>query len=260
MTALIQEAVNEIRPWGEDRRLRFAMTLPASLPKLRIDAKRIHQVVVNLLGNAVKFSQAGGLIAVTAAAADDHVVVAISDTGIGIPAPLQATIFERYEQAHDERGGTGLGLTIVKSFVTAHGGRVWVEFREGQGSCFSRYGALCHLEGPTPEAPLAATHAGGSLGRQPRLVDEADLALRGAPTGARVLKRDMKVVDKYTLEVQTVRPSTRASRSRGPLRQTVENGARGAILSPSRAVQARHGVQGTGGVPRFQALAPAGAP
>ena len=159
MTALIQEAVNEIRPWGEDRRLRFAMTLPASLPKLRIDAKRIHQVVVNFLGNAVKFSQAGGLIAVTAAAADDHVVVAISDTGIGIPAPLQATIFERYEQAHDERGGTGLGLTIVKSFVTAHGGRVWVESEEGQGSCFT---FTLPLEGPTPEAPLAATHAGGS--------------------------------------------------------------------------------------------------
>ena len=180
MTALIQEAVNEIRPWGEDRRLRFAVTLPASLPKLRIDAKRIHQVVVNLLGNAVKFSQAGGLIAVTAAAADDHVVVAISDTGIGIPAPLQATVFERYEQAHDERGGTGLGLTIVKSFVTAHGGRVWVESEEGQGSCFT---FTLPLEGPTPEAPLAATHAGGALGRQPRLVDEADLALRGAPTG-----------------------------------------------------------------------------
>jgi signal transduction histidine kinase len=146
IAGLIQEAVSEIRPWAEDRRLRVALTVPDSLPKLWIDAKRIHQVMVNLLANAVKFSQAAGLITVTAVATDDHVMVAISDTGIGIPKSIQATIFEQYEQAHKDRGGTGLGLTIVKAFVTAHGGRVWVESEAGHGS---RFTFTLPLEGPS---------------------------------------------------------------------------------------------------------------
>jgi signal transduction histidine kinase len=135
--SLIQEAVDEIRPWAEDRSLRLEVTVSDTIPKLLLDSKRMHQVVVNLLANAVKFSKAGGLITLTAEVADHHVVVRVSDTGIGIPANLQTTVFERYEQAHTERGGTGLGLAIVKGFVLAHGGRVWVESQEGQGSCFA---------------------------------------------------------------------------------------------------------------------------
>ena len=108
-----------------------------SIPKLLLDAKRIHQVLVNLLANAVKFSKAAGAITLSAEVAGQEVVVKVADTGIGIPAHLQATIFEHYEQAHGERGGTGLGLAIVKGFVQAHGGRVWVESEEGRGSCFA---------------------------------------------------------------------------------------------------------------------------
>ena len=107
-----------------------------TIPKLLVDAKRIHQVLVNLLANAVKFSRAGGVITLTAEVTGQEVVMKVSDTGIGIPAHLHATIFERYEQAHGEREGTGLGLAIVKGFVQAHGGRVWVESEEGQGSFF----------------------------------------------------------------------------------------------------------------------------
>lgn len=108
-----------------------------SIPKLFLDAKRMHQVLVNLLANAVKFSKAAGLITLTAEAAGQELVVKVSDTGIGIPAHLQATVFERYERAHTEQDGTGLGLAIVKGFVLAHGGRVWVESEEGKGSCFT---------------------------------------------------------------------------------------------------------------------------
>ena len=147
VASLIQDAVDEIRPWAEDRSLRLEVTVSDSIPKLLLDAKRMHQVLVNLLANAVKFSKAAGLITLTAEVADRDIVVKVSDTGIGIPAHLQTTVFERYEQAHAERGGTGLGLAIVKGFVLAHGGRVWVESQEGHGSCFT---FTLPLEAPEP--------------------------------------------------------------------------------------------------------------
>lgn len=137
VASMVQEAVDEIRPWAEDRSLRLAITVSDSIPKLLLDAKRIHQVLVNLLANAVKFSKAAGLITLSAEVAGQEVVIKVVDTGIGIPAQLQATIFEQYEQAHEQRGGTGLGLAVVKGFVQAHGGRVWVESEEGRGSCFA---------------------------------------------------------------------------------------------------------------------------
>jgi signal transduction histidine kinase len=137
VASLVQEAVDEIRPWAEDRSLRLTIRVSDTIPKLLLDPKRIHQVLVNLLANAVKFSKAAGVITLSADVAGQDVVVKVADTGIGIPAHLQATIFEQYEQAHGERGGTGLGLAIVKGFVQAHGGRVWVESDEGSGSCFA---------------------------------------------------------------------------------------------------------------------------
>ena len=145
--AMIEGAVDEIRPWAEDRALRLEVAVSDAIPKLLLDAKRVHQVLVNLLANAVKYSKAAGVIRLTAEVADQHVVVKVADTGIGIPAHLQATVFERYEQAHSDRGGTGLGLAIVKGFVLAHGGRVWVESEEGVGSCF---GFTLPLEAPDP--------------------------------------------------------------------------------------------------------------
>ena len=147
VASLIQDAVQEIRPWAEDRSLRFAITVSDSIPKLLLDAKRIHQVLVNLLANAVKFNKAAGLITITAGVAGRDLVVKVSDTGIGIPAHLQARVFDRYEQAREEMGGTGLGLAVVKGFVEAHGGRVWVESEEGQGSCFA---FTLPLEAPSP--------------------------------------------------------------------------------------------------------------
>ena len=134
VASLVQGAVDEVRPWAEDRGLRLTVVVSDSIPKLLVDAKRIHQVLVNLLANAVKFSRAGGVITLTAEVTGQELVMKVSDTGIGIPAHLQATVFERYEQAHGQREGTGLGLAIVKGFVLAHGGRVWVESEEGRGS------------------------------------------------------------------------------------------------------------------------------
>jgi signal transduction histidine kinase len=90
--AMIEGAVDEIRPWAEDRALRLEVAVSDAIPAA-LDAKRVHQVLVNLLANAVKHSKAAGVIRLTAEVADQHVVVKVADTGIGIPAHLQATVF-----------------------------------------------------------------------------------------------------------------------------------------------------------------------
>ncbi len=104
------------------------------------DEDRIVQVLVNLISNAVKFSEPGGTVSVEAAAAPGFVEVRVSDEGRGIPAQFQTAIFERFQQvdAGDAkvRGGTGLGLAISKAIVEQHKGTIGVTSREGQGSTF----------------------------------------------------------------------------------------------------------------------------
>jgi signal transduction histidine kinase len=106
---------------------------------------------VNLLANAVRFTPPGGRVSVSAAREGAEVAVRVADTGVGIPADLLAKIFDPYEQAHHGRGGSGVGLTMVRGLVEAHRGRVWVESEEGRGSCF------------TFTLPLAAPTARSSL-------------------------------------------------------------------------------------------------
>jgi signal transduction histidine kinase len=104
------------------------------------DPDRIVQALVNLLGNAVKFSTRGGVVTVTASSDDEGALFSVTDTGRGIPADRLEGIFERFRQvdASDarEKGGTGLGLPIARGIVNQHGGRMWVESREGRGSTF----------------------------------------------------------------------------------------------------------------------------
>jgi signal transduction histidine kinase len=92
--------------------------------------------MVNLIGNAVKFTGDRGAIMVGLTDLGDEIELLVRDTGIGIPVSELARIFDPYQQAHRGRGGSGLGLAIVKGLVEAHGGRVSVESEEGQGSCF----------------------------------------------------------------------------------------------------------------------------
>jgi len=134
---LAEASVNEIRPLAEAAALRLEVAIPDGIPRVLADEGRIHQVLVNLLGNSVKFTQRDGRVSVDAEAGADEVVVRVKDTGVGIPRESLARVFDRYQQAHRGRGGTGIGLTVVKGFVEAHGGRVWVESEEGRGSCFS---------------------------------------------------------------------------------------------------------------------------
>jgi signal transduction histidine kinase len=93
--------------------------------------------VVNLVANAVRFTPRGGRVAVRLVDAGEELEVQVEDSGVGIPAAALPHIFESWRQAHRDRGGTGLGLAVVRGIVQAHHGRVTVESHEGKGSRFS---------------------------------------------------------------------------------------------------------------------------
>src|SRR4030095_7078541 len=100
------------------------------------DEDRLLRVMVNLIGNAVKFTGDRGAIMVGVTDRGEEIELLVRDTGIGIPASELGRIFDPYQQAHRGRGGSGLGLAIVKGLVEVHGGRGSVESEEGQGRCF----------------------------------------------------------------------------------------------------------------------------
>jgi len=110
------------------------------LPPGRGDERRLTQVLLNLAGNAIKFTDAGK-VTIDAQAADASFVVSVTDTGPGISEADQLKIFEEFQQADSSstrtKGGSGLGLSISRRIVELHGGRLWVESMLGHGSTFS---------------------------------------------------------------------------------------------------------------------------
>jgi two-component system phosphate regulon sensor histidine kinase PhoR len=137
---LIRGAVEAARPRAEKNGLALAFDCPPALPQVRGDANLLREVLQNLLDNAIQYTPAEGRIDVSAAREDGYAVIAVADTGIGIPEAEQARIFERFYRVDAARsrelGSTGLGLSIVKHIVEAHGGRVGVESAVGRGSKF----------------------------------------------------------------------------------------------------------------------------
>jgi two-component system sensor histidine kinase KdpD len=112
-------------------------TFPRDLPLVLADGVLIEQVLVNLLENAAKYSPPNSPIEVTATVNDDAILTEVADRGFGIPSGEEARIFEKFYRIHPDReGGVGLGLTICRGIIEAHGGRVWVENRSGGGSVF----------------------------------------------------------------------------------------------------------------------------
>ena len=113
--------------------------LAPNLPRVHGDERRIAQVLLNLVGNAIKFTDSGE-VAVRASAANGSFTLAVCDTGPGIPESDQGKIFEEFQQADTSttrtKGGTGLGLAISKRIVEMHGGRIRVESAIGKGSTF----------------------------------------------------------------------------------------------------------------------------
>ena len=137
LAELIEDVVAEMQVHGDAKGVTLACEA-AELPPLRGDTIRLRQALTNLIDNAIKYTPAGGRVVVRATAAAQEVVVAVQDSGIGIAAEHLPHVFDRFYRVDplSEVEGTGLGLTIVKTVVERHGGRVWVESSEGQGSTF----------------------------------------------------------------------------------------------------------------------------
>ena len=123
------------------KQIALNVDVPPALPAVRGDAALLHDVLQNLLDNAIQYTSAGGKVDVNAAANGHEVILTVSDTGVGIPSVDQERIFERFYRVDAarsrEEGGTGLGLSIAKHIVEAHAGRIWVESEVGLGSKFS---------------------------------------------------------------------------------------------------------------------------
>jgi PAS domain S-box-containing protein len=142
LAEIAQSVVTELSLQAQDRQLELQLTVLADndLTRVRGDTQRLYQVMSNLLGNAIKYTEAGGEIQVTIWARDDQVRLDVKDTGPGIPQEAQARLFERFYRVPNmstDIHSTGLGLAIVKSIIDQHGGRVWVTSIAGQGSTFS---------------------------------------------------------------------------------------------------------------------------
>jgi len=135
---LLDSASERMQVQAERAGLSLRVECAKDLPKVRIDSQRLEQVLVNLIHNAVKFTRAGGEVVLFAEADYGFVRFAIRDTGVGIPSDEVTRIFERFYRVDKSRtgSGTGLGLSIAKHIVEAHGGKIWVESREGEGSTF----------------------------------------------------------------------------------------------------------------------------
>ena len=140
---LVQTTVKRLSPQATAKRINLHSNLPADLPPLQADEDRITQVLVNLVANAIQYTPEGGDVTISAVRQADEIHLSVKDTGVGIPSEHLANLFTRFYRVDKSRsrnagGGSGIGLTIAKHLVEAHGGRIWVESKgDGQGSTFT---------------------------------------------------------------------------------------------------------------------------
>jgi signal transduction histidine kinase len=140
LAELIREVSERFAPLTHAKQQELAVNLTPNLPVIPGDWRKLDLVIANLLSNAVKFTSPQGRIEIRAWPETEQVVVAVEDTGIGIPVEAQQRVFDRFYQVQEsltrDHGGLGLGLSIVKGMVELHGGRVWLKSTPGVGSTF----------------------------------------------------------------------------------------------------------------------------
>jgi signal transduction histidine kinase len=137
---VVHGVYSAVEPLANGKKLAFKIDVPPNLPPARGDDRRLTQVLLNLVGNAIKFTDTGE-VAVKAAASNGAYTISVRDTGPGIAEADQVKIFDEFQQADSTqtkaKGGTGLGLAIAKRIIEMHGGKLWVESSLGAGSTFS---------------------------------------------------------------------------------------------------------------------------
>jgi histidine kinase len=149
ITQLIEQTAARLRPQFEEKGVSLKLELAKNLPRVMADEDRLSQILLNLVGNALQYTPADGIVTISAQSsnpqlpiANPQLLISISDTGLGIPAEHLPHIFNRFYRVDKSRsragGGSGIGLTIAKHLVEAHGGHIWAEsVGSGQGSTFS---------------------------------------------------------------------------------------------------------------------------
>lgn len=139
LAGLIREVIEILTPLFMDKKIRISYKYPGDI-NCKFDLERIEQVLVNLIDNAIKFSETGSKISIKLSRDKEFVIVSIKDQGTGIPGDKLKTIFDKFSTlpsgSRTQNKGTGLGLAISKAIIEAHGGRIWAESRPGAGSTF----------------------------------------------------------------------------------------------------------------------------
>jgi len=168
VAALVESCYETSRHRAAERELKLTLDVSEDLPDVGGDARRLQEVLQNLIDNAVQYTLPGGKIHLTAELKNDEVVFTVADTGIGIPTADQPRIFERFYRVDAARsreaGGTGLGLAIAKHLIEVQGGRLWVESEVGVGSKFHFSVPLFDME----RASLRSASSGAVAGRGTR--------------------------------------------------------------------------------------------
>ena len=142
-SALVRTVTKRLSPHAELKRITLDFELQPDLLHVLADEDRAVQVLTNLTGNALQYTPEGGRVTISAKRISNEIEFSIRDTGIGIPAEHLSHIFDRFYRVDKSRsrqagGGSGIGLTIARSLIEAHGGRIWVESAgDGKGSTFN---------------------------------------------------------------------------------------------------------------------------
>lgn len=138
---IVRASVAHFEPVAAQLGIALSVTIPPRLPRLQADEDRLIQVLINLLDNALKFTERGGRVAVTVSEHAQALQVAVEDNGIGIAPHELPNVFQQFYRGDEgrvpEKQGMGLGLTISREIVAAHGGQIWVESTPHQGTCFT---------------------------------------------------------------------------------------------------------------------------
>jgi len=139
LSAILEACCHDMAREASSRGVRLNHNIESGIPAMNVDGNQLSRVFANIIGNAVKFTPRKGQVTVNAWLGDEKLHVAVTDTGIGIPQKDLPRIFNKYFRSKGANGfrGTGLGLTISKAIVEAHGGAIAVESAVGEGSCFT---------------------------------------------------------------------------------------------------------------------------
>ncbi len=142
VSSLVRTVVKRLTPQAESKRISLDLELAPDLPRILADEDRAIQVLTNLTGNALQYTPGSGRVTIAAKRINGEVQISVRDTGIGIPPEHLSHVFDRFYRVDKSRsrqsgGGSGIGLTIARALIEAHGGRIWAESAgEGQGSTF----------------------------------------------------------------------------------------------------------------------------